>query len=373
MPPQKFNFNFAPAEEEDFDEEEDIEEEMYGHPMLMRKATPEELEKIEKKQLAEYPAKTQKVIGVLKNLQQKYSDLEKQFEEEYLKLREKYAALYAPVIIRRNEIVTGEVEATSEELSTVALSEVTTEKTEDLKGVPDFWYKVLLHSEIKAELIQEDDLEALKFLKNVVMEEFPAKPKEESAEKKEEEEEEEIDYKHNPGFRIIFQFNENPFFTNTQLVKSYYYEEADSEDIATSEGTEITWAEGKDLTVKVTTKKQKHKSGNRTRTIQVKEPKDSFFNFFKNLDEEIQKEENEENMILQELLEADAEIGDILKERIIPNAVDYFLNVALPKEGDFSTVPEVADMLTQIQAGLTQPQGEGGEQPAAGQQECKQQ
>lgn len=30
MPPQKFNFNFAPAEEEDFDEEEDIEEEMYG-------------------------------------------------------------------------------------------------------------------------------------------------------------------------------------------------------------------------------------------------------------------------------------------------------------------------------------------------------
>lgn len=367
MPPQKFNFNFAPAEEEDFDEEEDVEEEMFGHPLLMRKATEEELVKIEQKQLANYPVKTQKVIGVLKNLQQNYTDLEKQFEDEYLKLREKYNALYTPIIIRRNEIVTGETEATAEELTAVSITEVATEKTEDVKGVPDFWYNVLLHSEIRSEMIQEEDLEALKYLKNIVMEEFAAKPKAETEEKKEEDEEEEVDFKSNPGFKIIFEFAENPFFSNTTLTKSYYYEEADSEDIATSEGTEIQWAEGKDLTVKVTTKKQKHKSGTRTRTVQVKEPKDSFFNYFKNLEEEVQKEENEENMILQELLEADAEMGDIFKERLIPHAVKYFLNTALPSEGDFSTIPEVGDMIAQLAN-----QQEGGEQPAGQQpQECK--
>ena len=152
--------------------------------MLMRKATEEELKKLEDKQLVDYPSKTQKVIGVLKNLQKKYSDLEDQFEEEYLKLREKYNALYAPIIIRRNEIVTGEQEATTEELGEVQLAEVTSEKTEDLKGVPDFWFKVLIHSEIRTSLIQEEDLEALKHLKNIVIEEFLGKPKEQTEEKK---------------------------------------------------------------------------------------------------------------------------------------------------------------------------------------------
>ena len=187
-----------------------------------------------------------------------------------------------------------------------------------------------------------------------------------SMEEKKEEDEEEVDFKQNPGFKIIFHFNENPFFSNETLVKTYYYEDSDSEDIATSEGTEINWKEDKDLTVKVTTKKQKHKSGTRTRTIQVKEPKESFFNFFKNLEEEVQKEENEENMFLHDLLETDAELGDTFKERIIPNAVNYFLNIALPSEGDFSTVPEAMEMISsQIAAAQ-----EGTEPPK---QECKQQ
>ncbi|KAG2381873.1 hypothetical protein C9374_005665 [Naegleria lovaniensis] len=368
MPAQKFNFNFAPAEEEDFDEEGEIEEEMIGHPMLMRKATDEELKQIEQKELANYPTKTQKVIGVLKNLQQDYTNLEDEFEKEYQKLREKYNALQAPIIVRRNEIVLGEKDATEEELSKVTLAEVSTEKTEDIKGIPDFWYKVLLHSEIRAEWIQEEDLEALKYLKNIVIEEFGAKPKEPAAttEEKKSEEDEEIDFKSNPGFKVIFQFNENPFFSNESLVKTYYYEDAENEDIAASEGTEIQWKEDKDLTVKITTKKQKHKSGTRTRTIQVKEPKDSFFNFFKNLEEEVQKEENEENMMLQELLENEAEFGDLFKDRVVPNAVKYFLNTALPEEGDFSTVPEVTDMLT-AQVNAAQ---EGTEPPK---QECKQQ
>jgi len=337
----------------------------------MRKATEEELKQIEQKELANYAPKAQKTIGVLKNLQKTYSDLEEQFEEEYLKLREKYNALYAPVIIRRNEIVTGEKEPSEEELKGVTGTEVATEKKdEDIKGIPDFWYKVLLHSEIKSEMIQEEDLECLKYLRNVVIEEFLAKPKTETAaeEEKKEEDEFDIDFKQNPGFKIIFKFAENPFFSNDTLVKTYYYEEADTEDIAVSEGTEIQWKEEKDLTVKITTKKQKHKSGNRTRTIQVKEPKDSFFNYFKNLEEEVQKEENEENMILQTLLEADAEMGDIFKERIVPNAVNYFLNTALPSEGDFSSVPEVTEMI----ANQIQQQQEGGEQTQP-KEECKQQ
>ncbi|KAL9647698.1 hypothetical protein ABK040_015187 [Willaertia magna] len=365
---QKFNFNFQPTEEEDFDEEE---EDLFGAgmPIMVRKATPEELKQIETKELAHYPPKVQQKIGVLKTLQQQYDDLENQFEEEYQKLRDKYNALYAPLIIRRQEIVTGDKEPTEEELSKVQI-EVQGEKKDEeeaLKGVPEFWYKVLLHSEIRSEMIQEDDLEALKYIKDIILEEFPAKPKPEKTEEKKEGEEEEDDVKYNPGFKIHFKFAENPFFTNEVLTKTYYYDEPDSEDIAISEGTEINWKEGKDLTVKVTTKKQKHKSGTRTRTVQVKEPKDSFFNFFKNLEEEMEKDE--ENEMFNDLLQVDGDLGETFKSSIIPYSVKYFLNVALPAEGDFSTVEGAEQM---IQQALQQHQ-EGGEQTQQQQPECKQQ
>jgi len=47
-----------------------------------------------------------------------------------------------------------------------------------------------------------------------------------------------------------------------------------------AEGTEIQWAEGKNVTVKIKKKKQRNKNGKGTRTVTKVEPCESFFNFF---------------------------------------------------------------------------------------------
>ena len=67
-----------------------------------------------------------------------------------------------------------------------------------------------------------------------------------------------------PGFRIEFVFAENDFFTDTVLRKSYFYQQQAGYGgdfiYDHAEGCDINWNEGKDLTVKVETKRQRNKS-----------------------------------------------------------------------------------------------------------------
>lgn len=50
------------------------------------------------------------------------------------------------------------------------------------------------------------------------------------------------------------------------------------------EAPEIQWKEGKNITKKTVTKKQKNKKTGKTREIKKEVDADSFFNFFKTLD-----------------------------------------------------------------------------------------
>lgn len=61
-------------------------------------------------------------------------------------------------------------------------------------------------------------------------------------------EEEEIE---TTGFKLTFTFKENPYFTNTVLTKTYYMLDDDEPVLDRSEGTQIDWKPGKNITVKV--------------------------------------------------------------------------------------------------------------------------
>jgi nucleosome assembly protein 1-like 1 len=72
---------------------------------------------------------------------------------------------------------------------------------------------------------------------------------------------------------------------------------------------------------------------NRTRVIKRAVPNETFFNFFDTIqlpeDEELDEERQEE---LDEYLEADYELAEEFKEKIIPHAVDWFTGKALQYE-----------------------------------------
>ncbi len=79
----------------------------------------------------------------------------------------------------------------------------------------------------------------------------------------------------------------------------------------------------------------------RTRTIRKVVPTDSFFSFFKPpqppTQETLQSDDIDEDELeeLDAKLEADYQIGEEFKEKIIPRAIDYFTGKALRYEEDF--------------------------------------
>ncbi|KAI8331061.1 hypothetical protein BC941DRAFT_517837 [Chlamydoabsidia padenii] len=278
------------------------------------------------------PPAVQRRINGLKYLQSKHSELEIQFQEEVLALEKKYLELYRPLYVKRNEVITGQYEPTDEE---VALGEKVDEDEEDekmdgkenkddkdqdntgadIKGIPEFWLTLLKNHPHLAETVTENDEQVLKHLMDIRM-----------------------SYLDQPGFKLEFVFESNDFFTNDVLTKTYYYQDhAYAGDFVYdhAEGCSIDWKEGKDLTVTVESRKQRHKGTNKTRVVKRTVAADSFFNFFSppafpDEDEELDEEEAEG---LDAKLEADYEAGEEFKDKIIPHAVDYFTGKALEYDG----------------------------------------
>merc|ERR1719383_1343211 len=146
------------------------------------------------------------------------------------------------------------------------------------------------------------------------------------------------------SFELEFLFSENEYFSNKSLSKVYMMRaEPDETDPLSFEGPEIIkctgckidWKKGKDVTVKVIKKRQKHKSKGSVRTIEKKVKADSFFNFFDppivpTPDDGVEEMDEE----TEALLAADFEIGHFFRDRIIPRAVLYFTGEALEDEDD---------------------------------------
>lgn len=207
------------------------------------------------------PTQVKKRVAGLKGIQKEHSKLEAEFQEEVLQLEKKYFAKFTPLYEKRAEIINGKKEPTEDEVKAgeedddeedeeeekaegaAKTEEKPAESTEDVSGIPEFWLSAMKNQISLAEMITDRDEQALKHLVDIRME-----------------------YLDKPGFRLIFEFDENEFFTNKTITKTYFYQNESGYGgdfiYDHAEGDKINWKEGKDLTVRVEQKKQRNKSKN---------------------------------------------------------------------------------------------------------------
>jgi len=272
------------------------------------------------------PTPIRRRVDGLKGVQKEHSKLEAQFQEEVLELEKKFFAKFTPLYEKRSKIINGQAEPTEEEIKTGEAEREDSDDDEeekpkpdeeeeaaaaDVKGIPEFWLSAMKNSSL-AETITDRDEEVLKDLTDIRME-----------------------YLDRPGFRLIFEFAENAFFTNKTLSKTYYYQEENGYGgdfiYDHAEGEKIDWKEGQDLTVKVESKKQRNKNTKQTRVVKKTIPTPSFFDFFNPAtppsddDEEIDED-------IEQKLELDYQLGEDIKEKLIPRAIDWFTGEALQFE-----------------------------------------
>ncbi|EQK98202.1 nucleosome assembly protein [Ophiocordyceps sinensis CO18] len=222
------------------------------------------------------PTPVRRRVSGLRAMQKEHSKLEAEFQEEVLQLEKKYFAKFTPLYQKRSDIVNGNAEPTEEEVKAgedsdrqqleregdAAESEPNhTDIPDDVAGIPEFWLSAMKNQVTLAEMITDRDEAALKHLTDVRME-----------------------YLDKPGFRLIFEFRENEYFTNKTITKTYFYQNESGYGgdfiYDHAEGDKVDWYPGKDLTVRVEAKKQRNKSTKQTRIVKKTVPTESFFNFF---------------------------------------------------------------------------------------------
>eukprot|EP00002_Diphylleia_rotans_P007828 TRINITY_DN174_c0_g1_i1.p2 TRINITY_DN174_c0_g1~~TRINITY_DN174_c0_g1_i1.p2 ORF type:complete len:330 (-),score=125.07 TRINITY_DN174_c0_g1_i1:366-1355(-) len=243
--------------------------------------------------VAGLPAPVKERVEKLLALQGEHDAITAKLEKEITEIERRYAAQYQPFYAKRVEILN------------------------DGEALPDFWLTAMKRNEFVASSITEKDEDVLKYLDDVKAE-FLAEGE---------------------GFKLLFTFRENPYFENTVLEKTYIMDEEDSsQDIMIKDlkGTKINWKPGKNVTVSLVKKKQRHKGRGEVRVVTKEEPTDSFFNFFN--PPQIPGEDADEEALeeIEAVIDADYEIGVFIKEKLVPNAIGWFTGEALEDEdGDY--------------------------------------
>lgn len=206
------------------------------------------------------PAPVRRRVAGLKGIQKEHSKLEAEFQEEVLQLEKKYFTKFTPLYQQRAEIINGATEPTEDQIKAGEEDdeeeddedetaedekpEKAAESTEKVDGIPEFWLSAMKNQVSLAEMITDRDEAALKHLIDIRME-----------------------YLDKPGFRLIFDFAENSFFTNKTITKTYFYQNESGYGgdfiYDHAEGDVIEWKDNNDLTVRVESKKQRNKSKQR--------------------------------------------------------------------------------------------------------------
>lgn len=270
------------------------------------------------------PEPVKKRVNGLKGVQAEHAKLEAAFQEEVLALEKKYLQKFQPLYDRRAGIVAGKIEPTEDEIK-IGLedeeeetepaeeeSNTTADSASNVSGIPEFWLTAMRNVTSLSEMITARDEEALKSLADIRM-----------------------SYLDKPGFKLTFTFNTNEFFSNTSLTKTYYYQEEAGYGgdfvYDHADGEKISWKDAKDLTVRYESKKQRNKTTKQTRIVKRTIPVESFFNFFS---PPAVPEEDAEDVAsdIDERLELDYQVGEDIKEKLIPRAVDWFTGAALAYE-----------------------------------------
>jgi nucleosome assembly protein 1-like 1 len=145
------------------------------------------------------PKTVHKQVALLLDIQTQKRRLKEDYQKELLALEKKYLGQYGPLYAERARIVSGANLGCKEEIDMEGFRG-------PIAGVPEFWRVVMQHHVAVSDLIHHEDKEALSYLTDIRLEYL--KPLE-------------------LGFRLLFDFAKNPFFSNETLSKTYTYETGD--------------------------------------------------------------------------------------------------------------------------------------------------
>lgn len=251
------------------------------------------------------------VVVELKRLDDQMLEAQKAVQ----KLRRDFQARQTPLIEQRDQVLWNGKDTEDPLTGTPAL-----------KG---FWVTALLNHPAFEDDIESHDIPVLEYLRTIEAEDVDS---------------EETD----KGFRLIFHFAENPYFTNSTLTQEYHLDEPNryNGDIAVKElkGCQIHWKAGQDVTMGRSAKGGKKKKSGR------EVPQKSFFrDHFRalkagdDLPEDVDTQQlcmqlGDDDMEEEELVEAlldnahDAAIA--LRTQIIPFAVRWYTGEANPEEDE---------------------------------------
>jgi len=144
--------------------------------------------------------------------------------------------------------------------------------------------------------------------------------------------------------------------SNKLITKTYFYQNESGYGgdfiYDHADGDKIDWKAGKDLTVRIESKKQRNKNTKQTRVVKKTVPTESFFNFFSPPKAPTDEDDDDAASDIEERLELDYQLGEDIKEKLIPRAVDWFTGEALQfeeldddleEEGDFEDEDDEED------------------------------
>ncbi|KGG50307.1 putative nucleosome assembly protein I [Mitosporidium daphniae] len=282
--------------------------------------------------MKEVPSNLRPQVKSLLTVQDKHNVLQAEFNKKVLELEVEYEAKFAPLYEERATIVKG---SACEE------------------GVSSFWLTALKNNYMVSEMITDTDEPALSFLNDIQYTRL----------------------EDNHSFKLEFFFNKNTFFTNAILTKTFYFTKCCDDDEKDSccdsacdadsssnheelyrfdrmEGTTIDWLPGSNLTVKMVKRTQRHKTKNITRVVEREERVNSFFLFFDapckisskggDKDEATSDDEDDDGEVSDEVA-IHLEIGDVIRSKIIPDAVNWYLGIADDETAPFDDEEDMSD------------------------------
>jgi len=260
------------------------------------------------------------IIKELKVLDDKYLELEREYEKELQVLQKKFTDMQNPILAERTAVLTanppdGPVTGTP--------------------AISGFWSTAIKNHPAFESVIEEWDEPVLEFIRDITKENLD-------------------DSDSNKGFKLTFLFAENPYFSNPTLWKEYHSEESSPYtqecEVTLIKASEIDWKDGKDVTIEKVAKKVKGGGAKKAKQKKEKEePRDSIFrHFFRTLKPDMPvpddvnlddvggmcDEDDDDEGIMEMLMDNDHEVGMALRDQIIPFAVRWFTGEAAPDDDD---------------------------------------
>jgi len=165
------------------------------------------------------------LVKELKVLDDKYLELERQYEKEIQVLQKKYTDMQKPILEERTKVLT------------------TNPPDGPVTGTPaltGFWATAMKNHPAFESVIEDWDEPVLAYIREITKSNIDENDS-------------------NKGFKLTFQFTENPYFTNEILEKEYHLEESSPYtqecDVTLIKASEINWKDGKDVTIEKVAKK----------------------------------------------------------------------------------------------------------------------